>query len=119
MMPKILAVEDEELVRLLVVETLENAGYSVREAGDGEAALAILATEPDIGLIVTDIRMPRLDGYSLASAARRDRPQIALLFMTGYAGNAAPPDLAAVSMLRKPFDPDDLLAAVGRLLPAA
>jgi CheY-like chemotaxis protein len=116
-MQKILAVEDEALVRMLVVETLEGAGYAVREAADGEAALGVIKDDPEIAVIVTDIRMPKMDGFGLASSARRLKPDVRLLFMTGFSGDAVPPELTSVNILRKPFDPNDLLLAVASIFP--
>jgi CheY-like chemotaxis protein len=113
---KILAVEDEALVRLLIVETLENAGHVLLEAPDGEAALSIVRETPDLNLIVTDIRMPKLDGFGLATAVRQLRPDLGLLFMTGYSGSAVPADLASIKTLQKPFNPDDLVAAIDKLM---
>lgn len=111
-MTKILAVEDEALVRMLIIETLEGAGYEVLEAPDGEAALSILKSTPDIGLVVSDVRMPRLDGYSLALQARRTWPEIEFLLMTGYSEATRPAELASVEVLNKPFDPDRLIEIV-------
>ena len=115
-MTKILAVEDEALVRLLVVEALETAGYEVLEAPDGEEALSILRNTPDIALIVSDVRMPRLNGYALALAARQMRPEIGLLLMTGYSEASRPAGLASVTVLNKPFDPDRLVDMVGKIV---
>ncbi len=111
-MPRILAVEDEPLVRLLIVQALEDAGHTVLEAPDGEAALSIVQSDPDLDLIVTDIRMPRLDGYELAHAARRLRPGIGFVFMTGYSKEDVPAELSDSQLLQKPFDPEDLVAVI-------
>ncbi len=115
-MAKVLAVEDEPLVRAMVVETLENAGHTVLDAPDGEAALAIIRNAPDLALVVTDIRMPRMDGFALALAARQLRPDLGLVFMTGYSELAAPAGLAGVKTMRKPFDPDELISVVDEIL---
>jgi CheY-like chemotaxis protein len=115
-MARILAVEDEFLVRSLVVETLESEGHDVVDAPDGEEALSVVRKDSAIELIVTDIRMPRLDGFGLALAARDVRPGIAVLFMTGYTGANPPPSLAREKMLHKPFAPDDLVSAVEAIL---
>jgi CheY-like chemotaxis protein len=116
MMAKVLVVEDEALVRLLLVESLESAGHEVIEAPDGLAALAVLEQMSDLEAVVTDIRMPRLDGYGLALAARRLRPHIRLVFMTGYTDNAAPEELRDVQVLQKPFDPERIVATVETLM---
>lgn len=115
-MVKILAVEDEALVRLLVVESLEAAGYEVLEAVDGEAALSILNNTPGIALIVSDVRMPKVDGYALALAARKMWPEIGFLLMTGYSEATRPAELASVKIMNKPFDPDRLVEAVATMI---
>ncbi|HEX4862115.1 MAG TPA: response regulator [Rhizomicrobium sp.] len=115
-MAKILAVEDEHLVRSLIVETLEGEGHNVLDAPDGEEALFIVQGQPDIDLIVTDIRMPKVDGFTLALSVRAAQPGIALLFMTGYTGANPPRELASEKMLHKPFAPDELVLAVEALL---
>ncbi|MGA9795333.1 MAG: response regulator [Rhizomicrobium sp.] len=115
-MAKILAVEDEALVRILIVETLNDVGHTVLEAPDGEAALAIVNQTPDLDLIVTDVRMPKMDGFSLAVRAHQLRPGLGVLFMTGYSGADAPPELPAVKVMQKPFDPEDLIVAINSML---
>jgi two-component system cell cycle sensor histidine kinase/response regulator CckA len=115
-MAKVLAVEDEALVRLLLVEALEEAGHQVFEAPDGEAALGVIDRIPDLDAIVTDIRMPRLDGFGLAMAARRKRPDLPLVFMTGYSDAAVPDALKDIETLHKPFDPQRIVIAVEQAL---
>lgn len=115
-MAKILVAEDEPLVRMLIVETLSDAGYELCEACDGEAALSVVAANEDLSLIVSDVRMPKIDGYELALAARRLRPNIPLLFTTGYGKATIPAELAGVRTLHKPFDTDELEAVVRALL---
>lgn len=115
-MAKILVVEDEMLVRMLIVDTLEDGGHTILEAGDGEAALKLVEANPDLALIISDVRMPRIDGYEFGLAARQIMPGIPLVFTTGYAKSSAPPELGAVRMLQKPFDTDELLAIVTSML---
>jgi CheY-like chemotaxis protein len=115
-MAKVLVVEDEGLVRLLVVESLEGAGHEVLEAPDGVAALAMIEQMPDLDAMVTDIRMPRLDGFGLALAARRLRPDMRMVFMTGYADTAAPEELRDIRVLQKPFDPERIVGTIETLL---
>ena len=115
-MAKILAVEDEALVRILIVETIADAGHTVLEASDGESALAIVRQTPDLDLIVTDVRMSKMDGFSLAQFAREIKPGLPVLFMTGYMGADVPSKIPDAKVLQKPFDPDDLLAAITTML---
>jgi CheY-like chemotaxis protein len=115
-MAKILIVEDEGLVRILVVETLKEAGHDVLDAPDGEAALALVQAHADLDLIVTDVRMAKLDGFALAIAARRIRPGLEVVFITGYIGTEVPRELSRALVMQKPFDPDALVVAIGTLL---
>ena len=84
-----LVVEDEPLVRLLIIDVLEELGYKALEASDGPAGLRILQSPQRIDLLITDIGLPGLNGRQVADAARVTRPDLKVLFMTGYAENAA------------------------------
>lgn len=85
----ILVVDDEPLVRMLATEQLEEAGYAVIEAEDGPSALRILNSRMPISLLVTDVGLPGgMNGRQLADAARVNRPELEVLFITGYAENA-------------------------------
>jgi len=84
----VLVVDDEESVRMLVVETLTDLGYTALEAADGTAALRLLAAERHIDLLVTDVGLPGMNGRQLAEAARSTRPKLKVLFITGFAENA-------------------------------
>jgi two-component system cell cycle sensor histidine kinase/response regulator CckA len=100
----ILLAEDELLLRMSAARGLERLGYRVRQAADGEAALARLDEgRPD--LIISDIRMPGLDGLELARRARQRHPGLPVLLVTGFADEAARAALpgADVGVLEKPF----------------
>lgn len=85
----VLVVDDEPTVRMLVVEVLEELGYSAIEAGDGAAGLRILQSDVRIDLLVTDVGLPGgMNGRQMADAARVSRPELEILFITGYAENA-------------------------------
>jgi len=84
----VLVVEDDAVIRSLIVETLVDGGYRCLEAADGPAGLAILQSEAAIDLLVTDIGLPGLNGRQMADAARLRRSGLRVLFMTGYAENA-------------------------------
>jgi len=102
----VLVVEDEPVVRGLVVEVLSELGYQTIEASDGPAGLDLILSERAIDLLITDIGLPGLNGRQLADAAREKRPGLKVMFMTGYAENAA---LASgflepgMEMITKPF----------------
>jgi DNA-binding response OmpR family regulator len=114
----VLVVEDEAFVRLLVVQTLEEAGYAVRQAAEAIAAMDALRTDDAISLMVTDVGLPGLDGRRLAEQARQHRPDVKVLLMTGYTESAdvqktLPPGM---SMINKPFDLNELMAKAEALL---
>jgi CheY-like chemotaxis protein len=115
----ILVVEDEPEVRRITVETLRELGYTVIEAEGGDEALALLEQHADIALLFTDIVMPGMNGRRLASLARQCRPELPILYATGY----APEDMAGASnddgdiqTLRKPFEAADLARVVRQTL---
>jgi CheY-like chemotaxis protein len=116
----VLVVEDEALVRMLVVQTLEEAGFAVREAAEAQGALELLRADRAIGLMVTDVGLPGLNGRRLADVARAERPGMKVLFMTGYADSGllehALPE--GFGLITKPFDLDDLAARAQALMVA-
>ncbi|HEY4275996.1 MAG TPA: response regulator [Rhizomicrobium sp.] len=114
----VLVVEDEAVVRLLVVETLQDLGYRVLEAADGQTALRILQSGQRVDLLVTDIGLPTLNGRQLADAGRTTRPTLKILFMTGYAENAASNNFLSSGMeiITKPFEMDALAKRVRKML---
>jgi signal transduction histidine kinase/CheY-like chemotaxis protein len=114
----VLVVEDEAVVRLLVVETLQDLGYRALEAADGPSALRILQSVQRVDLLVTDIGLPGLNGRQLADAGRTTRPELKILFMTGYAENAASSDFLTPGMeiIAKPFEMDALARRIRQML---
>jgi signal transduction histidine kinase len=115
----VLVVEDEAVVRGLVVEVLRELGYRTLEAADGPAGLEILMGAGQIDLLVTDIGLPGLNGRQVADAARLRRPGLKVLLMTGYAENAtlAKGVLdAGMEMMTKPFAIDDLIDRVTQMM---
>ncbi len=116
----ILVVEDETTVRMLVAETLHDLGYATLEAADGPAGLAILQSDARIDLLLTDVGLPGLNGRQLADAARLHRPALRVLFMTGYAHNAAIGQGEAfapgMGIISKPFALEALATKVGAMI---
>lgn len=116
---RVLVVEDEEAVRMLVVDVLRELGYSTLEAGDSKAALPYLQGDERIDLLVSDVGLPGLNGRQLAEIARQYRPDLQVLFMTGYAPDAkVRGDFLGLGMdmLTKPFTVDDLALRVRTML---
>jgi len=117
----ILVAEDEAMLRIIAVEMLEDAGFAVFEAGDGIEALELLKANPQIALLVSDIKMPRMDGYALAEAGLQLRPELKILLMTGYAQEPPAGLLRAreIHTLHKPFNLERLCELVGQMLARA
>jgi CheY-like chemotaxis protein len=115
--PVLLLAEDEPMLRLLAVEMLEEAGFQVFEATDGMEGLELLKSHPEISLLVSDIKMPRMDGYALAEAGLALKPDLKILLMTGYAQDPPPHLLrqAEVQVLHKPFNLERLCALAAEL----
>lgn len=110
----ILLVDDQGDLRSLLGRALELEGYSVWEAAGGEEALEIAEAEGSrIHLLLTDLKMPGMDGYELARELTRRRPDIRVLYMSGYTENLPPP---GVPFLQKPFRLDTLKREIARLL---
>jgi two-component system cell cycle sensor histidine kinase/response regulator CckA len=114
----ILVVEDEPAVRQLVAAALERAGYRVLEARDGERALSLFAAnEAAIDLLVTDLRMPQMDGSELVRLLRARAPNLKVICVSGYPGTGV--DLSLTEhYLAKPFSKADLLNKVREVLDA-
>ena len=115
----VLIVEDEAAVRMLIVETLEELGYAAIEAADGPTGLAILQSNRRVDLLVTDVGLPGLNGRQVADAARLRRPDLKVLFITGFAGNAAVGNgmlEAGMEILTKPFAMDALAAKLRAMI---
>jgi CheY-like chemotaxis protein len=85
----VLIVDDDPAVRMLVTEVLEELGYAAVEAADGNAGLRVLQSNARIDLLITDVGLPGgMNGRQIADAARTSRPDLKVLFITGYAENA-------------------------------
>jgi CheY-like chemotaxis protein len=119
-MARILLVDDEEPVRGFLKRGLEMDGHTVALAIDGGDGLDRLTEEAGaFDLLITDIRMPIMDGIALALAAKRDFPGITILLMTGFADQrerASGLETVVEDVLTKPFSLADLRATVARVL---
>lgn len=114
----ILVVEDDARVRRVVVARLEEEGYRVIQAVDGNSALSLIASHPEVRLLFTDIIMPGgMSGDELAREARLLRPELKILFTSGYAEpRLAGRELAEGSWLKKPYTSKELAARLRMLL---
>jgi len=114
----VLVLEDEPAVRVFILDVLRQLGFSVIEASDGPSGLEILQSEQPIDLLVTDIGLPGLNGRQVAEAARRRRPSLKILFMTGYAEAAATSEgflETGMALITKPFAIDGLVSRIDAL----
>jgi two-component system, NtrC family, sensor kinase len=115
----ILVAEDDADVRSYVVETLTGLGYDVLEARDGDAALRLIKNRKDIGLLLTDVVMPGMNGRQLADEAVTLLPGLKVLYMTGYSRNAIVHQGRldpGVALIQKPLSSEQLSAMVRKLL---
>ncbi|AGL85050.1 response regulator [Pseudomonas protegens CHA0] len=111
----ILVVEDDAIVRMLIVDVLEELEFSVLEADGSEAALSLLEDAGQhIDLLMTDVGLPGMNGRELAERARTLRPQLPVLFASGYAESIEVP--AGMSVIGKPFSIDQLRDKVRSIL---
>ncbi|MCX7514637.1 hybrid sensor histidine kinase/response regulator [Frateuria hangzhouensis] len=116
----VLVVDDEPTVRMLVGEVLREFGYTAIEAADGASALRALASQVRVDLLVTDVGLPGgINGRQLADAARVTRPGLKVLFITGYAENAALGTLQpGMQVMAKPFAMESLGSRIRAMLGA-
>ncbi len=119
-MATILAVDDSNSMRQMVSFTLQQAGHEVMEAADGVEALE-LAKKNDFGLVISDVNMPRMDGISLIRQLRslpgyKFTPLLMLTTEAGADKKREGKDAGATGWIVKPFNPDQLLATIGRVL---
>ncbi|NYZ12177.1 response regulator [Azospirillum sp. RWY-5-1] len=116
----VLVVEDEALAALAIEDYLIDCGFRVSVAGDGIAALERFDRDP-ADLVVTDLRMPRMDGRSLIRELRRRRPTLPIVVMTGFVAflpgedDLTGADWMPLEVLRKPVSPTEMLAAMERV----
>ncbi|MBU1694271.1 MAG: response regulator [Verrucomicrobia bacterium] len=118
----LLLVEDEAMVRDLATQLLRSLGYSVLEAGGGEEALALLRSYRDrLDLVLTDVVMPQMDGVELTLRMRQERPELKVLYMSGFADNAFAERgliLDPRQLIRKPFTRETLARKIREVLDA-
>lgn len=113
---RILVVDDEEIVRRVVVRTLQRGGYDVLEADCGEIGIDMLKADPTIDMVLSDVMMPGISGVEVAQLTRSIKPTCAILLVTGYTDRQAEIDAMDVSVLSKPFNREQLLSTVREVL---
>lgn len=116
----ILTVDDSPSMRMLLRSALTEQGYAVHEAEDGVAALEWLSGHAQPSLMITDINMPRMDGFGLIEALRtrpqhRDMPILVLTTESSDQKKARAREAGATGWIIKPFDPDKLASAIRRV----
>jgi len=119
-MARILVAEDDDTLRDLVVRALNDDGHELTVASDGVAALEALKRQNSkFDLLLTDVKMPVMDGIALALAAGRDHPEVAIMLMTGFADQrerAHGLDALVHDVIAKPFSTDQIKGAVREAL---
>jgi len=119
-MSRVLIVDDEESMRLLVGRAIAMDGHEITTAADGAEALEILSlADSRFDLLLTDIQMPIMDGIALALASARDFPELTILLMTGFAEQrerASGLSAIAHDVISKPFSVADIRTAVADAL---
>jgi DNA-binding NtrC family response regulator len=112
----ILIVDDEEMMRNLLRKILMREGYKIKTAEDGVAALEVLKTE-EIDIIISDMKMPRMNGFELLKAVKNDYPHIGVIIMTAYGDTYTVKDallLGADEYMTKPFKSYEISLVVER-----
>jgi CheY-like chemotaxis protein len=120
--PAILVVDDDLIVIHVVSRLLKENGYRVLTAPDGQAAWELLQGPPPLqaALVLTDVRMPHMGGAELGRRIESSRPEIPVLYMTGYASEVEwelPDDIRTTRLILKPFNGSALLERVGTWVP--
>jgi CheY-like chemotaxis protein len=117
----VLVIEDEAVVRAVVIEMLAEQGYRTLEAVDGPTGVKILRSSERIDMLVTDIGLPGMNGRQVADQARETRPGLRILFITGYAESAAISEgflQPGMELITKPFDLDHLAQRIRAMISA-
>jgi signal transduction histidine kinase/CheY-like chemotaxis protein len=115
----VLVVEDDDAVRLLICEVLSELSYAAIEAADADLAVPFLAGNRPIDLMISDVGLPSMNGRQLAEVARLHRPDLPILFVTGYAENAATKASflgSNMNMISKPFAVETLAAKISEMM---
>jgi DNA-binding NtrC family response regulator len=117
--PQVLIAEDDAPLRIILAEMLTDRGVRVMQAVDGMEASQILRDNLGISLLLSEVKMPRMDGYALVEEALVHNSELKVLMMTGYPGDLPPPSVLTAREIRtlsKPFDMDRMCDQVVDML---
>lgn len=115
--PTVLIVEDEVLIRMSSAATLEDAGFRILEAGSAAQAIEMLAANPDIDVLMTDVHMPgAMDGLGLVALVHRRHPEIRAIVVSGNTTAEDACNAGAIGFLPKPYMAHSLVRAVNDLI---
>jgi signal transduction histidine kinase len=119
--PTALLVEDEALLRIMASEEIQDAGFTVIEEGDGAAALALLQSGARFDILITDVKLPGINGFELAAYGIANRPNLPVIIVTGFASDPIPDQLvrAGAKVFFKPYNMDEIIACARQLLGGA
>ena len=115
---RVLVAEDDAVVRGMIARLLVEEGYDVVVARDGREAVRLAHEGPPFDLLITDIRMPGMDGWELSSRLRERWPALPVLYISGFDAELThvTENTTTGTFLRKPFDLDEMLSRVARLI---
>ncbi len=117
--PTVMIIEDERLLRLISTMEFEEEGFNVVALSHGEPALDILASNEQVDLLMTDISLPdSIDGWTIARRARELRPELPVIYVTGYSPDALQL-VAGAKFFKKPYLPSVIIEAARGMIDAA
>ncbi|MCB2198241.1 response regulator [bacterium] len=117
--PRILVIDDEPSIRSMLVQALEIGNFAVRDAEDGEQGLALLKEDRSIGVILTDLMMPRMNGMEVLEQAKQYDPDVEVIVLTGFGGHESAIEAmkkGAYDYLQKPTNVEELFLTVGKAI---
>jgi DNA-binding response OmpR family regulator len=109
------------LLRIMVAEEIQDAGFVVIEEGDGAAALELLRSGTRFDILITDVKLPGVNGFELAEFGIANRPNLPVIIVTGFASDPIPDQLvrAGAKVFYKPYNMDEIIACARQLLTEA
>ena len=117
--PRILVIDDEPSIRTMLVQALEIGGFAVRDAEDGEQGLSLLKEDHSIGVVLTDLMMPKMNGMEVLEHAKEYDPNVEVIVLTGFGGHESAIEAmkkGAYDYLQKPTNVEELFLTVGKAI---